>query len=340
MFEKGINALHISAAADLPDIMEYLVKVKGMDPNAGDRFGDTPLIYAITSPYATEKSIAHLSALGANLTKVTSVADRSWSPLAIAMKCERWELAEQLLHKGAVPKQTTYAGLNHPLLLALLVKSSRNRRIRKRILPKLLAKVDPNMEVSDSQRIGSLLSILVERKLRWETELLLRTGRVDVKSRDSSGRTPLERALSPSSGSTEIAALLLQHGARVPQEPITEILRLTNIICQTPHAMIIKETLDYNKALAPLFQLLFNHCSSLTSKDQDAIIMNFVDGCPPLMKAMIRKMNPHKLTNQDVLNEMKEQFEFTEERPRKAKVDRIGNWYLHRGVTRRRLNDP
>ncbi|KAI0388232.1 hypothetical protein F5Y17DRAFT_254003 [Xylariaceae sp. FL0594] len=50
----GTNALHISAAADIPVIIEYLIKEKGMDPNAGDRHGNTPLNYAITSPRTTE----------------------------------------------------------------------------------------------------------------------------------------------------------------------------------------------------------------------------------------------------------------------------------------------
>ncbi|KAI1286516.1 ankyrin repeat-containing domain protein [Xylaria venustula] len=337
--ESGTSAIHVSVAADLPDITEYLVKEKRINPNARDRQGDTPLIYAIKSPYSTEKSISHLFALGANLNQTTFVRGQYWSPLRIALTCQRWELAEQLIDNGANPEQTTYAGMSHPLLLALLVKSPKNQRIRKRLISKLLARVDPNMEVSGSHRIGSLLSILVQRKLRWETELLFRTGCADVESKDSSGLTPLSRALSPSSGSSEIAALLLRHGARILQEPITEILHLINHICQTLDAKAVKETLDYNKTLAPLFQLLFNHCSSLSLEGRDAVMTAFLDGCPSWMVAVTRKRNQQRLTNEDVLNAMRDQFEFIEERPRKAKAGKMKNWYLHKAVKRRRLNN-
>ncbi|KAI1357997.1 ankyrin repeat-containing domain protein [Xylaria arbuscula] len=336
--KRGISAIHVSVASGLLDITEYLVKEKRTNPNIGDRQGDTPLIYAITSPYSTEESISHLFTLGADFNQTTFVRGQYWSPLQIALKCERWELIEQLIDNGVHLEQTTPAGMNHPLLLALLAKSPKKQRIRKRVISKLLAGADPNMEVSGSLRIGSLLSILVRRKLRWETELLLRTGRVDVESKDSSGLTPLSQALSPSSGSSEIAALLLQHGARILQEPATEILRPINHICQTPDARAVKETLDYNRTLAPLFQLLFNHCSSLSPEGRDAVMTAFLDGCPPWMVAVTRKMNQRRLTNKDVLNEMREQFEFIEERPRKAKAGKMENWYWHRAVKRRRLN--
>ncbi|KAI1318792.1 ankyrin repeat-containing domain protein [Xylariaceae sp. FL0255] len=341
--EWGTNALHISAALDLPDIVEYLVKEKGIDPNSGDGFWDTPLIYAITSPYATEKSIPHLIALGADVNQVTFVRGQCWSPLGIALKCGRWELAEQLLDNGADPEhkgdsassqqQTRHLGNNHPLSLALLVKFPKNQRARRHMIPKLLAKVNLGTEVS-----GSLLSTLVQRKLRWEIERLLRTGYVDVESRDLSGMTPLERALLPSSGSAEIAAVFLQHGARVPHDTLTEILRLTRTICQTPHASVIKETLDCNKALAPLFQLLLDHCLSLKVDNRDEVMTSFVDGCPPRMVAMRNKMKGNRLTNEEVLANMKEEFEFVTRRPRKAAPE-IQNWFVHPGAKRRRLNN-
>ncbi|KAI1319104.1 ankyrin repeat-containing domain protein [Xylariaceae sp. FL0255] len=143
--EWGTNALYISAALDLPDIVEYLVKKKGIDPNSGDGFWDTPLIYAITSPYTTENSIPHLLALGADLNQVTFVRGQCWSPLGIALKCRRWELAEQLLDNGADPEH----------------KGDSASSARKHMIPKLLAKVDLGIEVSGFQKIGSLLFALV-----------------------------------------------------------------------------------------------------------------------------------------------------------------------------------
>ncbi|KAI1174784.1 hypothetical protein F4777DRAFT_552948 [Nemania sp. FL0916] len=56
---------------------------------------------------------------------------------------------------------------------------------------------------------------MTQRKLRWETELLLRREYVDIEPGDSSAQTPLVPALSPSSGSSDTAALLLTHGAQV-----------------------------------------------------------------------------------------------------------------------------
>jgi hypothetical protein len=70
---SGTNAFYILAAADLPDISAYLVNEKGMDPNSGDRNGDTLLIYAITLLQTIEKSILYLLALRADLNKVTFV---------------------------------------------------------------------------------------------------------------------------------------------------------------------------------------------------------------------------------------------------------------------------
>ncbi|KAI1321959.1 ankyrin repeat-containing domain protein [Xylariaceae sp. FL0255] len=140
--EWGTNALHISAILDLPDIVEYLVE-KGIDPNSGDGSKDTPLIYAITSPHTTEKSISHLLALGADVNQVT------------------FKLAEQLLDNGADPKHKDNPASSRLLSLALFMRFPKNQKARKHIIPKLLAKVDLGIEVSSSQKIGSLLFTLV-----------------------------------------------------------------------------------------------------------------------------------------------------------------------------------
>ncbi|KAI0406315.1 hypothetical protein F4802DRAFT_558769 [Xylaria palmicola] len=104
--------------------------------------------------------------------------------------------------------------------------------------------------------------------------------------------------------------------------------------------MAVKETLDYNKALALLFKLLLNHHSSISPEDRDVVMKAFVNGCPPWMVAVTRKRTQHRLTNEDWWHELKEQFEFIKERPRKAKAGKMRNWYLHKGVKqRRRSND-
>ncbi|KAI3331260.1 ankyrin repeat-containing domain protein [Ustulina deusta] len=344
ILESGTNALHIATAANLLDIMTHLIKDKGIDPNSEDRNGDTPLIYALTSPYTTERSISHLLALGAEANKPVFVSGKYWSPISIALKCQRWEFGKELLDNGADPKGTsglpslqpyaTRSEIVHPLLVALFVKSPRNQRTRKKIIPRLLDEVDLNMEVLTPHGIGSLLSTLVYRKLGWETNLILSAGYVDVESRDHWGITPLERALSPSNGSLEVAAILLRHRARIPRRPVTEILRLISSICQTPHATTIKETLDCNKVLAPIFQLLFNHCASVNPKDRDNVMVDFLAGCPTWMVGVTKNMNGQRLTNDIVLERMKGQFEIGKTRPRKA-APGMQKWWMHKGIKRR-----
>ncbi|KAI0147308.1 ankyrin repeat-containing domain protein [Xylariaceae sp. FL1272] len=345
---SGINALHLAAATDLSDIIEYLVKEKELDLDGADRNGDTPLVHAITSPHATRHSISHLFRLGADLNKGTLRRGQYWSPLSIAIQSQRWELAHELLNNGAdseggsglaSPRQQKRAGICHPLLLALCIKSPKNQKLRKKVVHKLLESVDPDMEVfSGSLRMGSFLSIVVQRKLQWETEILLNTRRVDVESRDSSDRTPLERALPPSSGSLEIAALLLRHGARMPKEPTTAILQFINNICQQADAIAIHETLHYNKVLAPLFQLLWNHCSSYRSEDRDEVMTAFIAGSPRWMVDAMTQIEHDKLTNTYVLERLKEKFDLGPRLPRRAKSEMI-DWWKHRGVKRRLIED-
>jgi len=44
--------------------------------------------------------------------------------------------------------------------------------------------------------------------------------------------------------------------------------------------MAIKEILGYNKILALVFQVLFNHCSSVERKGRDEVMTEFFPGCP------------------------------------------------------------
>ncbi|KAI1157279.1 ankyrin repeat-containing domain protein [Nemania serpens] len=347
ILKSGFDALQVAAAADLLDIMTYLVRGKGMDPNSKDRNGDTPLIYALTSPRSTKESILRLLALGADPNKVTAARRQYWSPLSVCLKCERWDLAEVLLDHGADSRGASVLPslgwgprpeITHPFIIALLVKYPKNKKAKRKLITRLLAGVDPNMEIPSSIGRASLLSILVYRKLHWETKLLLGTGCVKIESGDEWGLTPLEHALSPSSGSLEIARLLLEHGARIPKRPIDDILYLTNNICQTPDPAVIKQTLDHNKVLGPLFQLLFNHCASIKSEDRDETMTEFLAGCPALMVNMAEDIGKYKLTNTTVLEKMKEQFEVVQNRPQRKVAPLIQitkRWWELKNIRRR-----
>ncbi|KAH9903867.1 hypothetical protein F4778DRAFT_102724 [Xylariomycetidae sp. FL2044] len=318
-----------------------------MNPNSRGNNGDTPLVYALTSPHTADESILHLLALGMDVNQFITSTGRRWSPLSIALKCERWSFAEKLLEHGAELKTIRVSALPyangihietvHPLLPALFVKRTKNQRIRKRIIRTLMGEVDPNMEIPTHYGVSPLLSNLVYWNLPWETELLLAKGRIDIERRDTSGLTALERALSPSSGSSEIAALLLQNGARIPRESVRDILHLTSNICQTPDASIVKATLDQNKGLGPIFQVLYRHCSTAPS-DRDQATTEFLAGCPTWMESVTKDMDERKLTNVVVMKRMKGQFEFVRGRPRKS-APQMERWWMARNVKRRALGD-
>jgi hypothetical protein len=112
-----------------------------------------------------------------------------------------------------------------------------------------------------------------------------------------------------------------------------EILRLMNNIYRA-QAIAIYDTVAYNKALAPLFQLLFNHCSSPSLGDRNGVTKAFLDGCPPWMVAVTKNKHPHKLTNRYLLGRMEEKLDLCERLPRKAKR-KMDKWWLYRMVKRR-----
>ncbi|KAI0388255.1 hypothetical protein F5Y17DRAFT_248985 [Xylariaceae sp. FL0594] len=172
-------------------------------------------------------------------------------------------------------------------------------------------------------------------KLRWETETLLKTGRVDVESRHSPGLTPLERALLPSSGSSEIAALLLRHGAALSEKPMEDILWLINNIYRA-RATVIYAALSYKKALAPLLQLLLNYCSSTNSESREGFITAFMNGCSPWIVAVVAEMKQKRLTNSYLLYRFKEKFNVIPRFPRKVKP-MMECWWDEKKL-RRRLN--
>ncbi|KAI6080819.1 ankyrin repeat-containing domain protein [Hypoxylon rubiginosum] len=339
-----INALHLASAANLPDIVTYLVREKGMDINSEDRDGDTPLVYAILSPDTTKEFIAYLVQIGADVNKTAVHNGQRLSPLGFALRHEIWDLAEALLDCEADPSGTREVGPNstllaahdvlRPLQIALLSKGQSDPCARKKIIVRLLdLRADLPAEVRIDGWEGPLLSKLVRSHLKWEVKLLLKGRYVDVEGRDFRGITALEEALSPTSGSPEIAILLLQHGARVPRRSAQNILDLVDSLYQTSNAVTLYNTLRSYRLLACMFQVLFDHCSAVVPEDSDDVTREFLANSPPLMVDMIKAKSGHKLTNEKVLEQMRDQFYTTKVRPRKA-ARPMRNWWMDRNVRR------
>ncbi|KAI1370752.1 ankyrin repeat-containing domain protein [Hypoxylon crocopeplum] len=339
-----INALHLASAANLRDIVTYLVRDKGMDVNFEDRDGNTPLVYAISSPYTAKDFIAHVVEMGADVNKTVVHNNQHLSPLAFALSCQRWDLAEVLLDCGADPSGTNETGPDstlsapnyvlRPLQIALLTKGPSDPWARKRITKLLDSGADLPAEVRIDGWEGPLLSKLVRSHLKWEVKLLLKKRYVDVEGRDFRGITALDEALSPTSGSPEIAILLLQHGARFLRGSAKNILDLANSMCQTSNAVTLYNTLRSYRLLTRTFQMLLDHCSAVALEDSDEVTREFLANSPPLMVEMVKTISGHKLTNEKVLERMRDQFCTTKVRPRKA-ARSMRNWWMDRNLRRR-----
>lgn len=340
------TALHLAAAANLPDILTYLVRTVGMDINAEDARGDTPLIYGLMSPQMSNESISHLVGLGANIDQLTATKQGYTSPLGIACNLSKWDFAETLLDSGARPEmektdrspgQVGYA--LQPLRYALGASPhygpERMARGKKRVIARLLdAGADPNEEVEiygyggDRHRTGSLLHRMISLESDRETRLLIKSENTDINRRDNEGMTPLGYALSTEDGHPHIAALLLRHGAEIPIESVEKIISLIQHIWQTPNAMEIKRTVSGHPKLGEQLHILFNECSGQANRVAKA----FSD-CPLFFVDLMKDMNKAKkfLTNGTILEAMRDQFEV--KKKRKAAPTRR-TWWESRPVKR------
>ncbi|KAI6080979.1 hypothetical protein F4821DRAFT_265375 [Hypoxylon rubiginosum] len=192
---------------------------------------------------------------------------------------------------------------------------------------------DKRFDSHEARADGGFLAVLLRR-----LKLLLKKRYVDVEGRDFRGITALDEALSPTSGSPEIAILLLQHGARVPRGSSRNILDLANSLCQTSHAVTLYNTLRRYRLLARIFQVLFDHCSAVALEDGDDVTRAFLADSPTLIVEMIKATSGHKLTNEKVLERMRDQFFTTKVRPRKA-ARSMRNWWMGRNIRRRQQHE-
>ncbi|KXH68476.1 hypothetical protein CSAL01_13268 [Colletotrichum salicis] len=223
--EFGINALHQAAAAGLVDVITYLVNEKRMRVNEGDNNGDTPLIHSLLSP-SPETVIGHLAQFDGDVNQPTTID--TWRMTALSMACEDGMFSAALaLLKAGADATGELDGLIEGADPAL--QTGGRTGVAKQRLVDLLLKsgADPNATVCISARCnwtGPLLLKLVRARRRWEAEMLLSSGLVEIDKRDSHGATSLDWTLSISRGNPLMASILLRRGAKMDDAVLRDII--------------------------------------------------------------------------------------------------------------------
>ncbi|KAK1688967.1 ankyrin repeat-containing domain protein, partial [Colletotrichum godetiae] len=218
--EFGINALHQAAAAGLTEVIAYLVDEKEMEVNEADNNGDTPLIHSLLSPSP--------ETFGVDVNQPTTID--TWRMTALSMACEDGMGELDGLIEGADPALRIFD--QKPLELALLARvketDGRTASAKQRLIELLLKSgADPNEAVCISARCnwtGPLLLKLARERRRWEAEMLLSSGLVDIDKRDSHGATSLDWTLSTCHGNPVMASILLRRGAKMDDAVVCDII--------------------------------------------------------------------------------------------------------------------
>ncbi|KAI2606641.1 hypothetical protein GGR54DRAFT_652324 [Hypoxylon sp. NC1633] len=255
-------AVQIASAHNLPEVLVHLVKERRMDINRMDVDGFTPLAHAIIFPWLSIDLIALLESLGADLDQMISAgyANESFSPLDYAISHSYWTSAALLLDHFTHSPPREERTLDHDLNTIKLVlplgpwSMAPERRL-------VLIKVLKYATRVTTEIMAPIFCEHVQKYQNLEAvELLLAERRVDIELPGVGGLTPLDLALSPNSGSPEIAALLLQHGALISPRATKKILKLANFVCKTDKSFKLHAILQRNHHLAPIFYLLWTHC--------------------------------------------------------------------------------
>ncbi|KAF3318954.1 hypothetical protein TWF173_005364 [Orbilia oligospora] len=242
------------------EMIQVLLR-SGIDTDAADGFGRTPLIRAIVMGYTRLAELLVNS--GANL----EAADRDgMTPLAVAVGLKFWEVAELLLNKGASVRATDHNGctpLHHAfnragdpdmrIVSRLLTKGADIEAIDKDGFTPLFRAVDSNKKHYSIDGVRALIERGASMKtgivrgepysLLYEAmgasnlslvELLLDKG-ADIEERGRSGPTPLFYALRLGPCSDVLRALLKGGAKR----------EVKGAKGQTLAACVKRDTLDY-----------------------------------------------------------------------------------------------
>ncbi|KAH6658602.1 ankyrin repeat-containing domain protein [Truncatella angustata] len=254
---SGLNALHIAAAANLPELIQRFSKEYPFDANIQDVNGDTALAYAIYSPYSDVALLSLLVRLGANVNFLIVYHGQHISPLSIACMSGRWDLAIELLHRGAdatgcreVMVDGSGPGPLHPLRSAcsrdIYHKAEVGTKRRTLIEALLNQGADPNRQGHTGE---PLIVELVRKKLGTCLQYLLQDGRLYIEQTDAQGKTALAWALSTEHGAPDLGALLLKHRANVPSSSAQTILKFVHDIWNARMPMDIWNLLSHHKTL-------------------------------------------------------------------------------------------
>ncbi|KAK0373215.1 ankyrin repeat protein [Colletotrichum limetticola] len=304
----GINALHQAAAAGLKEVVSFLVEERGMDINAGDRNGDTPLIHSLLST-APADIISHLKRHHADVNKPTTIEAWHVSPLSLACEEGLFGVAQSLLGAGAdatggtdrlVPGADLHLGhyVQYPLELALFAQTRREdgrTLVEKRdLLERLLASgADPNVTVCISARsnwTGPLLMKLVRSKQRWATDYLLSTGRVAIDKRDSRGATSLTWSLSTSHGDARMASVLLRYGAQPEASHLRKVIGTLQLLTAVTDYWGLITVLTKEPKLLAVFRALYTHCFHAALRRRDATASSFLRESPRPVVRLVTEM--------------------------------------------------
>lgn len=111
LMENGDTLFTYAMRSDAPEAAKVVMEAEGFDPNALNRFGETPLMLAVFK--GNEAIFKRLLELGAS----TEGAPGRWTPLHYAATEGRRTFVEYLIEHGADVNAQTKAGVT-PLMMA------------------------------------------------------------------------------------------------------------------------------------------------------------------------------------------------------------------------------
>ncbi|KAI1839797.1 hypothetical protein JX266_013991 [Neoarthrinium moseri] len=315
---SGITALHLAAAGGLLEMLERLAQHYGFDINQPDDRGDTPLIYALSSPRVSKKLLSSLIRLGADVDKPTICQGQYLSPLSIAIMVHRWDLVMELLSYGADAGGKMEVMLDQqgrqptkPLSCACFTPQDYPQGTngqRKAVIARLLEEGgDPNMLITYNNESQTLLIRLIRMKREWEAAHLMSSPLLNVNGRDRQGMSALDWALCTKHGRPTLAKLLLQHHAQLPLSTTRDIASLMTRVwgavpCQS------YDLLRRNPKFFPSYQVLYKHLSNIAPVDKGRDVEEFLRGCPAPVARRIEQAGQVQLNNNVLLECMKQSF--------------------------------